>query len=321
MSNILRQYYQGITQQLRSEVDFINSLFEHQGVKGEGNETVLRDLVTKFIPKRYGVGTGVVVDQHGNSSRQCDIVIYDTFLYPSLLSLSSVHLFPVDIVYATVEVKTTLNSKTAKEALENIASVRRLDFLKMDFGDQWMSNQAQVFGIRKTTAPIGFVFAYNSDAHQDETFKKWFTPINNKNTHLYPSLVGCLDIGLVGFRDETMNEGAISVQPEIGMNPECSTFPVIKRKGDDALLEITSKADIQFMKVIGPIADKQLLPIEGVLCPVKKIGDDYMAIDQSRILLNFLLILTDFLSHKKIHPSISFMASYMKSLDKFRFVC
>src|SRR5205809_3844987 len=108
MSNILTTYYRGISQQLRAEVDFINALFQHQGVKGDGNEGILRDLLIRFIPKKYGIGTGVVIDRFGNQSRQCDIVIYDTFLYPALLSLAHVHLFPVDTVYATIEIKTTL---------------------------------------------------------------------------------------------------------------------------------------------------------------------------------------------------------------------
>ncbi|HYT42334.1 MAG TPA: DUF6602 domain-containing protein, partial [Methylomirabilota bacterium] len=106
--NIIEQYYRGISQQLHAEVNFINTLFRHQGLKGEGNEQVLRELLMKFIPKKYGVGTGVVIDRLGQQSKQCDIVIYDAFQYPSLLSLTSVHLFPVDIVYATIEVKTTL---------------------------------------------------------------------------------------------------------------------------------------------------------------------------------------------------------------------
>src|SRR2546421_11142416 len=100
MPGIISNYYQGILQQVRSEVDLINSLFKHQGIKGEGNETILRDLLRQFIPQKYGVGTGVIIDHNGNSSNQIDIIIYDAFLYPSLLSLTTVHLFPVDIVYA-----------------------------------------------------------------------------------------------------------------------------------------------------------------------------------------------------------------------------
>lgn len=320
MNNILQQYYQGITYQLRSEVDFINSLFDHQGVKGEGNESVLRELLTKFIPKRYGVGTGIVIDRHGNPSRQCDIVIYDTFLYPSLLSLTAVHLFPVDIVYATIEIKTTLNSKTTQEALENVASVRRLDYLKMDFGDQWMSGNTQVVGIHKTTPPVGFVFAYNSDIRQDDTFRNWFIPTDSKDTPIYPSLIGCLDFGYVGFTPETESHSVVSVQPEIGMKTECKTFPVVKPKSNSKG-EIESAEDVEILKLTGtgPIPDKY--PYQGNLYPVKKIGEDYMAIDQSRVLLNYLLMLNDLLTHKKIHPSISFLETYMKFLDKFHYVC
>jgi len=48
MSSLLSQYYQGITQQLRANVDLIHTLFEHQGLKGEGNEKVLADEVLAF---------------------------------------------------------------------------------------------------------------------------------------------------------------------------------------------------------------------------------------------------------------------------------
>ncbi len=316
MSNILQQYYEGITRQLRSEVDFINSLFEHQGVKGEGNEVALRELLVKFIPKRYGIGTGIVIDQHGQPSRQCDIVIYDTFLYPSLLSLTSVHLFPVDLVYATVEVKTTLNSQTTKEALENIASVRGLDFIKLDFGDWWASGNEQVFGVRKTTPPIGIVFAYHSEARQDDTFRNWFIPTRSEDTPFYPSLIGCLDFGIIGFKPETESRSVISVHPEVGMKPECKTFPVIRKKSN-GMGEIESAEDVEFLNLTGsgPIPNKY--PYEGNLFPVKKIGKDYMAIHQSRVLLNFLLQLNDLLSHKKIHPAIRFTDTYMKPLDTF----
>jgi hypothetical protein len=194
MSNILADYYKGITQQLRGEVDFINSLFVHQGVKGEGNEVILRDLITRFIPRRYGVGTGVVIDHEGNQSGQCDIVIYDTFTYPSVLSLRSVHLFPVDLVYATVEVKTTLDSKSAGEAIKNIASVRNLDIIEEGLT---VLNGPTYDDIIVPKPPYGAVFAYNSTVKRSVTFKKWFMPSEIYSAEMLPTLVGCLDQGLV----------------------------------------------------------------------------------------------------------------------------
>ena len=73
---ILTQYYQGIYGQIQSELEFINELFTHNGLKGEGNESIIRELIKKFIPNKYGVGTGIVIDKDGNHSKQCDIIIY-----------------------------------------------------------------------------------------------------------------------------------------------------------------------------------------------------------------------------------------------------
>jgi hypothetical protein len=322
MGNLLRQYYQGITQQLRSEVDFINSLFEHQGVKGEGNEAALRELLKKFIPTRYGVGTGVVIDRHGKPSRQCDIIVYDIFLYPSLLALTSIHLFPVDLVYATIEVKTTLNAQTAKEALENIASVRRLDYIQAEFVDQELDGTDLVEGFRKTEPPIGVIFAYNSEARQCDTFKNWFTPDNDQDTPMYPSLICCLDMGIVSFGPEKAPEtvSVTSTNPEIGMKPKCLTFPVARKK-DTSQGEVKSKDDVQVLTVRSPAENQQYLTYEGSNYPIKKIDKDYRAIDQGRTLLIFLLHLADLLAHKKIHPDISFMNTYMEALDRFRYVC
>jgi hypothetical protein len=261
MSNILAQYYRGITHQLRSEVDFINTLFQHQGVKGEGNETVLRDLLTRFIPRRYGVGTGVVIDRYGTQSRQIDIVIYDTLMYPSLLSLTSVHLFPVDIVYATIEVKTTLTSASARESIENLASVKRLKIIE----DQFMLAEPQGGGISyinySPRPPLGFVFSYNSDALQFETFKDWYTPNSQYPPALLPNLVGCLDQGFVLFAD---------LSPAIEDRPQGHAIPVAVPDTD---------GNVGLLQPLDVSAKIESITNEGVNYPVKKVKDGNLAMD------------------------------------------
>lgn len=292
MTDIISQYYQGIVQQLRSEVDSINSLFQHQGVKGSGNENVLRNLLTKFFPKRYGIGTGVIVDRHGTQSRQCDIIIYDTLLYPSLLSLTGIHFFPVDIVYATIEVKTTLTSSSVKEALINIASVKQLDFIKDKFtlsevkGDGWGLN------IYTPSPPIGFIFGYNSEVQQFETFKQWFT-LGNANARTYlPSAVGCLDQGLVVLSDGK----ALLLNPRPEMLIKGWMIPLQDSQG-------------QFVEFANPETNYSY---DGHVYPVKRYSNKYVAIDQSRVLLLFLLIMQEILSVKRINPEIIFRNTYFE---------
>lgn len=320
MPNFLRQYYSGITRQLRSEVDFINSLFEHQGIKGEGNELALRDLLVKFIPKQYGVGTGVVVDREGNISRQSDIIIYETQLYPSLLSMSSVHMFPVDLVYATIEIKTTLTAQTSKDAIQNIASVRRLNYILAEFADYHSTQGGGAISIVKTTPPIGIVFAYNSDAKHDETIKKWFTPTDPKETHLHPSLACCLDFGMAGFRPvfEGGALGGVADQPNDTLHPTFSSFPIVQAR-EGLIGEIKTNADVQFAKLPQSTQENFVVDENGESYPVKTMGTDVVPIDQARVLLNFLLILSDLLAQKKIHPAISFLGTYATPLDMFHF--
>lgn len=187
--NVPQQYYQLIIQQLRSEVHLINRLLDHPGLQGEENEAILRNLIQRFIPNTYGVGTGVVIDHTGQQSNQCDIVIYDAVAYPALFALTSVHLFPVELVYATIEVKTTLDAAKAEEALKNIRSVRKLQPSALPFsmvtpqGSPDEVARPELAAIRSmnhggavdvtwrtSTPPAGIIFGYKSAA-RSRTFK------------------------------------------------------------------------------------------------------------------------------------------------------
>lgn len=52
---------------------------------------------------------------------------------------------------------------------------------------------------------------------------------------------------------------------------------------------------------------------EGLVYPVKQVGGKYFAIDQSKILLDFVLHLSDALNGKKLNPSIQFAQHYLKN--------
>src|SRR5690242_6307298 len=53
--------------------------------KGEESERLLREFLAGFLPKRFAVGTGYVVDAHDTLSYETDVVIYDALhcaVYP-----------------------------------------------------------------------------------------------------------------------------------------------------------------------------------------------------------------------------------------------
>lgn len=98
----------------------------HPGEIGRARENILRDYLTNLVPPGFGLDTGFVIDALGGKSLQQDIVIYRREYHP-IFKIGGVFLFPVESVAAVIEVKSTLSTAELKGALENVASVKRLD--------------------------------------------------------------------------------------------------------------------------------------------------------------------------------------------------
>ncbi len=132
----------------------------HQGEKGGIRERRVADFLVRILPRRYGIGTGHIVDAKGGVSNQVDIVVYDALdgiRYPIDDNYS---VFPCECVFAAIEVKSRLtaskNSKspgTIYECIANTMSVKALDRTNADlppiytavfaYGTQWSKNQEE----------------------------------------------------------------------------------------------------------------------------------------------------------------------------------
>jgi hypothetical protein len=88
-------------------------------------------FLRKFLPLKYGICRGFVIDKDGNRAGD-DIIIYDQELYPTLRFLEPDNQFakkeqiPVEAVYAYIEAKYTLNSDSLKKAVKQVGTVKKL---------------------------------------------------------------------------------------------------------------------------------------------------------------------------------------------------
>jgi hypothetical protein len=98
----------------------------HAGVLGEVNENRFIDVLRRYLPKRYAVDTGIVLDCRGKTSDQIDVIVYDNQYTPTLLDQENHRFIPAEAVYAVFEVKPTINKPYLKYAGDKAASVRRL---------------------------------------------------------------------------------------------------------------------------------------------------------------------------------------------------
>lgn len=98
----------------------------HPGTKGDSTELNWIEWLRKYLPKRYTVDKGFVVDNYGNLSQQIDVIIYDTQFCPFIFNQDGIKYIPAESVYAVFEVKQNLTQEHIKYACEKAKSVRIL---------------------------------------------------------------------------------------------------------------------------------------------------------------------------------------------------
>lgn len=99
---------------------------DHPGVKGGVNEEHWIAILRAYLPNRYQVDTGIVIDSLGGRSDQMDVVVFDRQYTPTMLDQKSHRYIPAEAVYAVLECKPQLDKGHLGYAGDKAASVRRL---------------------------------------------------------------------------------------------------------------------------------------------------------------------------------------------------
>lgn len=123
----LGSVFSAISEPLKSILSTTSSTVSHPTTKGDASEYQWLMWLRTYLPKRYEVDKGFVIDSDGSISEQQDIIIYDRQYTPYLLNKDGVIYVPAESVYGVIEVKQELNRKYVKYAGEKIASVRKLN--------------------------------------------------------------------------------------------------------------------------------------------------------------------------------------------------
>jgi hypothetical protein len=206
--NFLDHYFASIYNKLEADALLFNRKLPHAGLAGAENEIALAALIRDFLPPRFGVEvSGIIIDRFGGQSRQADIIIYDAAQVPRYLR----KVFPVELVFAVIEVKTTLTSAEALKARDNLKSVFDLEF-RPALTPYW-EHQAQTLKVAQP--PLGIVFAFRSATTEFATFQNWFPiatvmegvplTVRDGRYEIRGVLVGCLDKGVIKMSSTNLN--------------------------------------------------------------------------------------------------------------------
>ena len=122
----LSQLFEVKQQEMLGRLLGVRSVVTHPGEKGVATEENWRGLLAGYLPNRYQVDRGFVVDVDGLRSDQIDAVVFDGQYSPMLFNDGGVRFIPAESVYAVLEVKQELNRGNLEYAANKVASVRRL---------------------------------------------------------------------------------------------------------------------------------------------------------------------------------------------------
>lgn len=111
---------------LQSKLDLSVHSVPHDPTMGAVNESHVIELLTRYLPTRYSIDSGIILDSKGKTSDQIDVVIYDHIYTPTLLDQHHHHFIPAEAVYAIFEVKPEINKGNLEYAADKANSVREL---------------------------------------------------------------------------------------------------------------------------------------------------------------------------------------------------
>lgn len=151
----------------RIEADFdFSAIIDHNCSKGTFREQILKNFLKPFLPGCYGVSGGQAFDNDGNISKQLDVVVYDSLFSYLAPYMDDFIYFPCESIYGNIEIKSSLNKQSFNDAVENIASLKKLSRKAID---SYYVNPMKPLSINNVNWNIqayseylGVIFAYES---------------------------------------------------------------------------------------------------------------------------------------------------------------
>lgn len=146
----VRRIYSLEQQLLALKLEFSLQSVTHSGKMGEVNENHFLEFLRRYLPKRYEVSSGIIIDSRGQTSHQLDIVIYDNQYTPTLAG-QNVHMYiPAEAVYCVIEAKPEINKANLEYACDKALSVQNLYRTSVPI--------AHAGGIFKAKEPFGILY-------------------------------------------------------------------------------------------------------------------------------------------------------------------
>lgn len=115
-SDFLKEKFAMLQKAIKIQFDLNKQAFVHRGNRGAGAEIILKDFLRSYLPPKYSIGNGEVIDSHGNSSGQVDIILVNEH-HPYVNNFDQPSIYFCEGVGCAGEVKSLLNGEELQKAI------------------------------------------------------------------------------------------------------------------------------------------------------------------------------------------------------------
>lgn len=110
----IQKHTSAIIKGLISEANALRNL-DQKTLKGRLRELFTARIVSKFLTSQFGMGTGVIINQKGEQSKQLDIIIYDRRILPPFIEEQKIGVYPAECVLAVIEIRSWISKRVIQE--------------------------------------------------------------------------------------------------------------------------------------------------------------------------------------------------------------
>lgn len=176
--------YDELAEELLRRLDDLKRFTKHSPSIGFHREEILRETLRTMLAERFQVCSGFSFADEENVSSEGDILIIDTTVpapYPILFQTGGHCVVEPRALLCVIQVKTSLTKASFRNAIENLASFRRV---------------AEKAG--QESGPATYVFAYKSRSFELDKLDGWYKSVTTEHAlRNYPVCVLSLEHGLL----------------------------------------------------------------------------------------------------------------------------
>lgn len=126
-NQVFEEYWRRRVQSAHLRLEAALQIIEHNPTRGTSAENLLRSLLLEYLPGRWSIGNGFLVDAEGNASKQVDALIYDAMTASAIYRDGELVVLPTGTAAVAIEVKSILDEQAVADAVDNAMSVKSID--------------------------------------------------------------------------------------------------------------------------------------------------------------------------------------------------